>query len=214
MPRNPFASVLDSQIRENEMQAEAESSEAYAGEYEPEAGDYAYDYGYDEVAPDDAELLDAVLSMDDELLISHDIWFVAAGSSDLDHAGIKAFLAEYRRSCRGAFLINLDCIGSGELSVLTEEGLEGRRRADRRLVRLLSDTAADIHVDLAHSSMPWGDTDATPAMRTSMRSATITGLDEHGLPSRAHSLDDEPEFVDDQQVEDVCTLVTELIRRS
>lgn len=167
-----------------------------------------------EDAPGEDEMRDAVLSMGDDELLCHDIWFVALGASEVGHAGMNAFLDEYRRQCRGAFLINLDCVGAGDLTVLTDEGLDNRRKADRRLIGLLSSTARDIHVDLASGSMAWDDTDATPAMRTSMRSATIVGLDEFGLPAYKRSMEDAEDAVSHKQVEDVCALVTEAIRRS
>lgn len=165
-------------------------------------------------SPNADDLREAILSLGDDALICHDIWFVALGGSELNHAGMRAFLGEYRRACRGAFLFNLNCVGAGQLSVLTQEGLDNSRKADRRIIRLLRDTAASIHVDLAEETMTWGDTDATPAMRTSLRSATLVGLDEFGLPAYSRTMDDVPENLDGRQVESVVQLVLEAIRRS
>ena len=81
-------------------------------------------------------------------------------------------------------------------------------------MRLLKETASDIHVDLADGEMPWGDTDATPAMRTSLRSVTIVGCDANNLPAYAHSMDDTEANLDYDQIERVSDLVTEVIRRS
>lgn len=167
-----------------------------------------------EVVPDDSELVDAVLSLNYEDLIAHDIWFVALGASELDHAGMDAFLAEYRRDIRGAFIINLDSIGAGQLTLLTEEGQNRPRRADRRITRLLTDIASDLHVHLEKAARPWMDTDATPAMRTSLRCVTLTGLDENGLPAFAHTPEDVLDNIDCDQIETVAQLITELIRRS
>ena len=160
------------------------------------------------------DLQDAILEMDDEALIAHDIWFVALGASALDHAGMDAFLAEYRKTCRGAFVINLDSIGAGELTAITSEGIYNRRRADRRMLRLFSNTAKDLHVELAQASHNWGDTDATAAMRSSMRSVTIMGMNESGMPALSGTPQDIRENVEDEQVASVARIVTELIRRS
>lgn len=165
-------------------------------------------------SPDPDELREAILSLGDDALICHDIWFVALGGSELNHAGMRAFLGEYRRACRGAFLFNLNCVGAGQLSVLTQEGLDNSRKADRRIIRLLRETASSIHMDLAEETMTWGDTDATPAMRTSLRSATLVGLDEFGMPAYSRTMDDVPENIDARQVEGVVQLVLEAIRRS
>ena len=164
--------------------------------------------------PSEGELADAVLSMNDDELLCHDIWCVALGSSDLDHAGMKAFLADHRSEIRGAFLINLDCVGAGTLTVLTREGLGRTRRADRRISRLLKGAAADLHVELAEAAHDWATTDATPAMRKSMRGLTIMGKGDNGLPAFSHTAGDVQDNIDPDQVATVAQLIAEIIRRS
>lgn len=170
--------------------------------------------------PEDEEVLgvedlqEAILEMDDDALVAHDIWFVALGASSLDHAGMKAFLADYRKACRGAFVINLDSVGAGQLTAITAEGVHNRRKADRRMLRLFSNTARDLHIELAQAGHTWGDTDATPAMRSSMRSVTIMGMGETNTPALSGTPQDLMENVDAEQVSAVARLVTELIRRS
>lgn len=160
------------------------------------------------------ELRDAVLSMNDEDLISHDIWFVATGASELDHAGVKAFLDAHRQDIRGAFLIDLDCVGAGDPTVLVEEGHDNPKRADRRLVRMFQNIAQDFGLPLGRARYSIGETDATTALRRHIRSATIMGMDENGLPAFSHTLDDVPENVNGDQVADIVEMVTELIRQS
>ena len=160
------------------------------------------------------ELKDAVLSMGSDELLCHDIWFVALGASENNHAGMKQFLSEYRREIRGAFLINLDCVGAGSLTVLTAEDPYNTRRADRRITRLLSKIAEDLHIQLQKRTYDYGRTDATPAMHASVRSATIMGCDENGLPALAHTQDDVAHMIDAKQVKQVAQMVCELIRRA
>lgn len=167
-----------------------------------------------EEVPSEEELREAVLSLGDDALISHDIWFVALGASSLDHAGMRAFLRQHRSEVRGCFVVNLDCVGAGELSVLTHEGLDVTRRCDRRLARLLSGAASDLHVPLAQKSYDWNSTDAHVAMRSSMRSVTLMGVDESGLPALSRTSADVPENVSGDQAAQVAEVVTEMIRRS
>lgn len=164
--------------------------------------------------PEADELRDAVLSLGDDDLIAHDIWFVALGASAFDHAGMKAFLAQHRSDIRGSFVVNLDCVGAGSLTILSHEGLEGTRRADRRLARLLTGVANDLHVAIAQKSYDWTSTDATPAMRASRRAVTIMGLGEDDLPALSRTPLDLPENVSGRQAADVAQIVTEMIRRS
>ena len=163
---------------------------------------------------DDAELQDAVLSLGDVDLVAHDIWFVAVGASELDHAGAKAFIENHRKELRGAFLINLDSVGAGQLTALSQEGLGSHRRADRRLLKFLGRISKDLHIPLAERSRPWADTDATPAMRTSIRSVTLMGCDPGEVPALAHTAENIAANVDPAQVSQVNQLVSELIRRS
>ncbi len=170
--------------------------------------------GEDEVVPSEDEMVEEVLSVGDDALICHDIWFVALGGSSLDHAGMRAFLQQHRQEIRGSFIINLDCVGAGELSVLTHEGVEGTRRADRRLGRILTSVAHDLHAELTQKSFDWTTTDAFPAMKASMRSVTIMGVNELGLPALSHTAEDVPENVSGDQATLVTELVTETIRRA
>ena len=149
----------------------------------------------------------------DEKLLAHDIWFVALGGSSLDHVGTETFLKEYRRQCRGSFVINLDCIGAGELNLLSDEGLGDTRKVDRRLARLLVSTAKDMGITLNKASYNFADTDATAAMRSSMRSATLMGMDGK-VPALSGTLDDISENLDVHQISQVADLVAEVIRRS
>ena len=162
----------------------------------------------------DADMQDAMLELGDEFLDEHDIWFVATGASDRDHAGIKAFLDAHRRELRGAFLVNLECVGAGSLAVYAREGMRNRRRADRRLVNLITSIARDLHIPMDTAMYDWDETDAATAMRARVRSVTIVGLDENDLPALSHTLDDVPENVNPEQVDDVVRIVTEIVRRA
>lgn len=160
------------------------------------------------------EMTEAVLSMNDDELIAHDVWFVALGASTLEHAGMDEFLRAHRKDIRGAFLVNLDCVGAGDLAVMTSEGQEHGRKTDRRIERLLTRIADDLHIPLSKASHDWGDTDATEAMRQSVRSITIMGLDEGDVPALSQTMQDTPASVDPAQATQVAEMVAELIRRS
>ncbi len=197
------------------VQADVESlSNDSATSTDAEGSSVAADKAETDGAPTEEDLRAAVLHMGDDELVCHDIWFVALGASDLDHAGMHSFLSEHRSAIRGAFLVNLDCIGAGDLSLLTREGFEPTRRADRRLLRLLTGTASDLHVDLKTRNFDWADTDASVAMRTSVRAVTIMGMGDNGLPALSRTEQDGPDNVDGDQAASVAELVTEMIRRS
>lgn len=160
-----------------------------------------------------AELRDAVGLGDDDL-VSHDIWFVTTGASSMDHAGIKAFLDEHRKDIRGAFMVNLDSVGLGDLTLLTSEGSGSRHRSDRRLSRLFANVADFFKINLGRKDYRWEETDGTPAIQRSVRVSTLMGMSKDGLPASSHTAKDEPEYLNDQQIADVTDMVAEMIRRS
>lgn len=164
--------------------------------------------------PIDRELRDAILAMDNDELKAHDVWFVATGASELGHAGVAEFVAEHRKDLRGAFIINLESVGAGELTVLTNEGFGRTRRADRRLVKLINSIASDMHMSLAQLKRTWADTEATPCMRRSLRAVTLMGMGDNELPAYASTPDDAPEVVDEEKVVDAVAIINEVIKRS
>lgn len=165
-------------------------------------------------ARDHTDEVDAVLSMGNDELRCHDIWFVAAGASELGAAGMHAFLRDHKRDIRGCFLINLDAVGAGSLSILSREGLDDTRACDRRISRLCKRVAENLHIELDEAPYDYAQTDATEAMRSSVRSLTLMGLDANGLPAFRGTNEDVPENIDDKQVKQVAQLVSEVIRRA
>lgn len=165
-------------------------------------------------ARDHTDEVDAVLSMGNDELRCHDIWFVAAGASELGAAGMHAFLRDHKRDIRGCFLINLDAVGAGSLSILSREGLDDTRACDRRISRLCKRVAENLHIELDEAPYDYAQTDATEAMCSSVRSLTLMGLDANGLPAFRGTNEDVAENIDDKQVKQVAQLVSEVIRRA
>lgn len=162
------------------------------------------------------DLRDAVTSMGDDELLGHDIWFVATGASELDNAGIQAFLDTHRDKLRGVFLINLESIGAGEPVMLATEGGEGGKRVlkgDKRIMNLVRRVSGAFHREFASVEMPYLTTDAYRAMGMSLRSLTIAGVEGNHLAC-SHSEDDLPYRVNEKNVRLVADVVTEVIRRS
>ena len=161
----------------------------------------------------DEDMLAAVASMGDDELLGHDIWFVAAGASDCDGAGMKAFLAAHRDKLRGVFFINLESIGAGSLSVVTVEGEQQLLKGDRRIMNLVNKVCKSFHVDCGAFEMPYAKTDAYAALEASRRALTIAGVDGPRLAC-AHTEDDLPYNVNPTNIATVSEVVTEVIRRS
>lgn len=213
--------LLDEVQNENDAPLgtdDASSLDAAANEQTQAASAYVEDehpvYNDAAISPTDRALRDSILAMGDDELRAHDIWFVATGSSSLNHAGASAFVDAHRKDLRGAFVVNLECIGAGDLALLTQEGFGVTRRSDRRFLSLLESVAADLHLGADKVARPWANTDATMLMRKRMRAVTLMGLGAGDLPACAHTAEDVSANVSPERVEDVCALVLEAIRRA
>ena len=167
--------------------------------------------GADGVTED--ELRGAVTSMGDDELLGHDIWFVATGASENGNAGIQAFLNEHRDKLRGVFLINLECVGAGQVAMLATEGERRVFKGDKRIMKLVSRVSSDFHHEYGAVDMPYVTTDAYPAMSMSLRSLTLGGIEGSGF-ALGHTEEDQPFNVDPENVALVSDVVTEVIRRS
>jgi hypothetical protein len=160
---------------------------------------------------DDRAARDAAMVLGDRDLVSHEIWFVLTGASEADHAGMDDFLANFREQLRGAYFVNLECVGAGKPSLLIEEGDGRSTKADRRLVNLFGAASQAINRPMALARMPWLDTDDTPALRQGCRGVTVMGVRD-GAPANAHWVGDTPDKLDIQQVNDVVDVLVEVIK--
>ncbi len=165
-------------------------------------------------APADEKLRQAVLDMGDVNLVAHDIWFVCVGASSLRHMGTQAFVKAHRRELRGCFVINLDSIGAGALTLLTNEGYGDTRRGDRKISKLFDTAAKALRVPVSMNTHDWEDTDVTPALRRSMRGITLMGTEDGKIRALANTPDDVFENINKSQVVQVSELVSEVIRRA
>ena len=82
------------------------------------------------------------------------------------------------------------------------------------MVRMFTNIADTLHIDLGRADYSWEETDATPAMQRSVRVNTLMGMSSDGVAAHSHTSNDEPEYLNDQQIANVADLIAELIRRS
>lgn len=159
------------------------------------------------------ELREAIADMGDDELLGHDIWFVATGASENDHAGMRAFLEAHRPDLRGVFLINLESVGAGQVVALSTEGEQRVFKGDKRIINLVQRVSSDFHHQYGTVDMPYVTTDAHVAMEMSLRSLTLGGVDATGF-ALSHTENDQPYNVNLENVSIVSDVVTEVIRRS
>lgn len=159
------------------------------------------------------EVRRAAMVLGDRDLIAHEIWFVLTGASEADHAGVRDFLQTYRNELRGAYFVNLECVGAGRECLVVEEGFGRRVKADHRLVNIFGQASGSINRPFALSRLDWCDTEATPLLRQGCRAVTVCGM-EHGVPAYAAWKEDKPERVDPAMIDDVVDVLVEVIKNA
>lgn len=156
----------------------------------------------------------AAMRLGDIELTSHEVWFVLTGAGEAGHAGIRDFIASYRSELRGAYFINLECLGVGRQSLVVQEAADkGVVSADRRLVNIFGQASQDINRPLALERMPWRSSDASIALEQGCRAVTLCGV-QGGVPASAAWTGDSPEKLDTDAIEDAVDMVVEVIKNA
>jgi hypothetical protein len=176
--------------------------------------------GDDPIGDDDfaaneaARIRRRVTESSDRDLTEKEVWFVATGAEEVGTSGMEAFLEVYGEEVRDALIINLDNVGSGQLSWVTSEGLARRHRANQRLVGLARRVSRER--DILVKPRAWGglSTDATPALVRGYKAMTLMGFDAQGVPANWHWSTDVTENIELEVVDVAVELVTEMIRQA
>ena len=161
-----------------------------------------------------AEIRDSVIAMNESEDIDKEVWFVALGASGAGNQGMKNFMELHASELRGALIINLEAVGSGEIKFVEQEGTGKSRRADRRLLGLVKKAAREVSgKDMKSTKLEWRDTDATPAMLSGMRALTIMGFD--GVaPTGWHWTTDSMDIIEEDKLEYTTDVVLDIIENA
>ena len=148
----------------------------------------------------------------DRALSEKEVWFVATGAQESGGWGMRALLDAYGDDLRDAFIINIDGVGAGTVSFVTEEGLVRRYRADRRLIAQSKRTARENALSVKGRRLTGVLTDAAPALARGFRVMSIVGFDINGRLPDWHWHTDTVEGVSEQTAEAAAGFVTALLR--
>ena len=161
-----------------------------------------------------AEIRDSVVSMTESDLLDKEVWFVALGASGAGAQGMKNFIDLHGPELRGALIINLECVGAGEIKYVDVEGAGKACPSDRRLQSLVRAASKEVagH-EMPHQKLDWRDTDATPALLEGMRAMSIMGFD--GVaPACWHWKTDTIDIVDPDNLEYVTKVLLKVIEEA
>jgi hypothetical protein len=148
----------------------------------------------------------------DRELSEKEVWFVATGAEEVGSWGMKAFLDKYGEDVRDAHIINLDNLGSGNLSWITSEGMAKRFDSDRRLQGAARRVATENGWQVKGRAYRGLSTDATAALARRFRAMSVMAFDINGRLPNWHWTTDTASEVNADNVALAVDFVTALIK--
>jgi hypothetical protein len=105
------------------------------------------------------------------------VWLAFTGAEETDHAGVKSLLHEQSSVLREAFFINLEGLGSGELTYLSRQGLCKPYRPDPHLLAMSQQIAEKQPELKAIEAQMVMEDEARTLREGGWRAITIAGRD-------------------------------------
>lgn len=144
--------------------------------------------------------------------INTEVWFVALGSELASNGGMKAFLHDHAAELKGSVFVELDALGSGELSVVSKEGLYRPRAASSRLKRYAKKAAQALGLHVSEEPLLWANTAAAYAMQRGCQAVHIAGFAD-GKPASYGEANDVLENISEETLQRNADYVMEIIRQ-
>jgi hypothetical protein len=111
-------------------------------------------------------------------------WVVFTGSEESGTYGAEAFMNEYKELLKNSFILNLDNLGAGKLTIATEEGMWSIFRVKQGWLDIIKKSSEESEVNFR----PYLglSTDATVFLARGYNAGTLIALDKRGFPVNWH----------------------------
>lgn len=143
--------------------------------------------------------------------IDTEVWFVAIGSDLAGNAGMKAFVDEHAQELRGAMIINLECLGAGNLTNLDKEGMYKKVSASSRMKRFVRKASQSTGISVSSGSIGWKESSASVALRKGFQAMSLIGMDGNKPAYYAQS-DDILSNIDEETLESNAEFIMEMLK--
>lgn len=148
----------------------------------------------------------------DRALAEKEIWFVATGADEAGGWGMRALLDAYGDELDDALIINIDSVGTGTVSFVTEEGMARAYHSDRRLVAQAKRTVRENGLSAKSVSYRGFVTSATPALARRYKAMSVMAFDINGRVPNWHWHTDVAENISPRSLEQATEFLTALLR--
>lgn len=137
-------------------------------------------------------------------------WVVFTGGEESGTYGAEALERKYGEKLKDAFILNLDNLGAGRLTIAIEEGMWKIFKVKEGWLSVIRHCTGDIDLDF----QPYLglSTDATVFLARGYNAGTIIALDERGFPVNWHWYTDSVEFLDKKVLMDAINIVANVGR--
>jgi hypothetical protein len=145
-------------------------------------------------------------------LLTSEVTLVATGAEESGTNGALAYLRQHRPS-KDTYVINLDNLGTGRLTVVTQEGILGVKPSSPELLTCAQEVAAEKKVELEFAPYHLLTTDGTVFLMRGYRTVSLMAFDEEGLIPNWHWPTDQATYVDPVNLDAAKELVLGILRR-
>ncbi len=121
-----------------------------------------------------------------------EVMCIAFGSEEPNTKGSQAFVKKHIGELKSipTYVLNFDMIGEdGTLRIIKRE-MEVHGKHSAEFVNFVNDAGNNAHINNKPSTLPFGNTDATPFSRKGIQATSIIRLDSTGLPGHWHNFED------------------------
>ena len=109
--------------------------------------------------------------------IDAEVWFVALGSELAQNSGMKAFLEAHQSELRGAFIVDIDAIGAGDLTMIEREGFLKPSKASSRMKRYIRKASQATGIKVASGALLSEESAASYAAKHGCQVTHLVGME-------------------------------------
>ena len=143
--------------------------------------------------------------------IDAEVWFVALGSELAQNSGMKAFLEAHQSELRGAFIVDIDAIGAGDLTMVDREGFLKPSKASSRMKRYIRKASQATGIKVATGALLSEESAASYAAKHGCQVTHLVGM-EGGKPALYGQQDDIVENIDEKKLASNVDFLMELLK--
>ena len=143
--------------------------------------------------------------------IDAEVWFVALGSELAQNSGMKAFLEAHQSELRGAFIVDIDAIGAGDLTMIEREGFLKPLKASSRMKRYIRKASQATGIKVASGALLAEESAASYAAKHGCQVTHLVGM-EGGKPALYGQQDDIVENIDEKKLASNVDFLMELLK--